>query len=86
MTNASERARLNRRIRILPKPLSRELKRYRHKINAGTAIDARGVGRVFIPKGDSGFFEGEDVISLCHAFLDQAGVEADPPEDAPCME
>lgn len=81
--NNEERDRLNRRIRVLPKSLARELKSYRQRISSPTAIDRRGAARIFVPKGDSGFFEGEDVIALCHAFLDEREVENNPQVDTP---
>lgn len=84
--NDEERDRLNRRIRVLPKSLSRELKSYRQRISSPAAIDRRGAARIFVPKGDSGFFEGEDVISLCHAFLDERNIPYDPTTEVPCNE
>lgn len=76
----TERARLNRRIRILPKDVARELKYYRQRISSKTAIEERDVAMTFVPKGTSGFFEGADVVELCHKFLDDRGIEINPPE------
>ena len=73
-----ERDRLNRRIRILPKELARQLKHYRNRISTRKAVESRGGHYVFVPKGNSGFVEGADVVSLCHSYLDQHNVPENP--------
>lgn len=75
-----ERQRLNRRIRILPKEVARELRYYRDRISKHSAVEARGVARIYVPAGRTGYLEGEDVVPLCHAFLDERGIEGNPPE------
>lgn len=75
-TLAQERARLNQRIRILPKTVARELKAYRQKISSIGAVNRRGASMVFVPRGNSGFMEGADVIPLCHQFLDARNIES----------
>lgn len=74
----AERARLNRRIRVLDKDLARDLKHYRNRISKQGAVDRRGASMTFVPRGDSGFMEASDVIPLCHEFLDEHGIPADP--------
>ncbi|QVD49253.1 hypothetical protein LUCX_183 [Xanthomonas phage vB_XciM_LucasX] len=73
----AERARLNRRIRILPKDVARALRNYRnHVTKAGKTPD---IAMTFVPRGNAGFFEPADVVQRCHAFLDQHNI-------APCQE
>lgn len=75
-----ERARLNRRIRILPKPIARDLKNYRQHISSPTSVRKRDVAMVFVPKDNrTGFFEAADVIELCHKFLDERQVSEEYP-------
>ncbi len=73
-----ERDRLNRRIRILDKETARELKRYRNRISKHASVERRNQSFVFVPRGQSGFLEGADVVSLCHILLDVQGVPEDP--------
>lgn len=76
---SDERNRLNRRIRILPKELAVDLKYYRKNISSMGAVQRRHAAVVFIPReGQSGFLEAEDVVPLCHKFLDQFQVPVDP--------
>lgn len=82
-TRSRERDRLNRRIRILPKELARQLKHYRNRISTPGAIKRREVAYVYVPKGNSGFFEGADVVALCHSFLDNHQIPQDPDLDSP---
>ena len=76
-TTSSERDRLNRRIRGLSKEVARDRKHFRNRISRQGAAARRGVSMQFVPRGDSGFFEPSDVISLCHEFLDKQGIAAD---------
>lgn len=77
LPNSEERQRFNRRLRLLDKSLSSELKGYRQRISKPAAVEKRGVGTIFVPSGTSGFLEGADVIQLCHQFLDEHGVPHD---------
>ena len=81
-----ERDRLNRRIRILPKELARQLKHYRNRISRHAAVEQRGSAFVFVPKGSSGFMEGADVVSLCHQFLDQRQIPTHPDLNHPKLD
>lgn len=76
--NDQERSRLNNRIRIIDKSLARDLKHHRNRVSKQGAVERRGVPMVFVPRGDSGFFEGADVVELCHKFLDEHQVPANP--------
>lgn len=78
-----ERDRLNRRIRILDKDTARGLKHYRNRISKHSAVMARNRGFVFVPRGQSGFMEGVDVIALCHVYLDERHIPEDPGPDHP---
>lgn len=74
MSKDQERNRLNQRIRVLSKDDARALKRYRQHISSPSSIRRRAVAMVFVPRNTSGFFEGSDVIELCHKFLDERNV------------
>lgn len=78
-----ERQRLNRRIRILPKDVASELRNYRDRISKLSALEERGVPRIYVPAGRTGYLEGEDVVPLCHKFLDERGIVIDPPAPKP---
>lgn len=80
MTLYEERQRLNRRIRVTPKEIASELRKYRDRISKLHAVEARGAASVYVPAGKTGYMEGEDVVPLCHAFLDERGIEKNPPE------
>ena len=76
----TERERLNRRIRTLPKDKKRSLKSYRQYLSTEHNVKKRQVAMQFVPRNNkSGFFEAVDVIPLCHKFLDDLDVAADSP-------
>ncbi|WJJ54992.1 hypothetical protein [Xanthomonas phage RTH11] len=76
----TERERLNRRIRTLPKDKKRSLKSYRQYLTAEHNVRKRKVPMAFVPRTNKpGFFEAVDVIPLCHKFLDDLDVPADTP-------
>jgi hypothetical protein len=75
--HTTERARLNRRLGLLPKELSKKLRNYRQSISSEAAIDRRGVGKVVIYSNRGSYTEGEDILHLCHEFLDQHRIPAD---------
>lgn len=67
----AERERLNRRLSRLTKEQARELRRYRHAISRTHAVESRGKGMVLVKGKHGDFFEGADVVTLCHAFIDR---------------
>ena len=75
--HTSERQRFNRRLRLIPKELSKKLRNYRQSISSEAAIDRRGVGKVVVYSNKGSYDEGEDVLRLCHEFLDQHHIPAD---------
>jgi hypothetical protein len=82
MSLHEERQRLNRRIRLLSKDLGAELRKFRTRISKQRAVEERGAACVYVPAGRTGYMEGEDVVPLCHAFLDEKGIDKNPPEPA----
>jgi hypothetical protein len=75
--HTAERERLKRRLSITPKEISKQLRNYRTKISTESAVEARGVGKVTVYSNKGSYAEGEDVLPLCHAFLDRHNVPID---------